>query len=143
MAAALVTGFEKYVEYLATGKLDGYLDSIRREDKVTDLEPLDQILLLHDLGKHLDQARIEQLFIHDTVFVVSVSGTHVTIVSSYLVPCSHLFGVSGSGKTRLSLVNRVGFQPTCLLGGADDGFHPYLQPHLFLNVLFRLPHLLM
>jgi hypothetical protein len=59
MAAALVTDFEKYVEYLATGKLDGYLDSILREDKVTDLEPLDPILLLHDLGKHLDQARIE------------------------------------------------------------------------------------
>jgi hypothetical protein len=73
MAAALA-GFENYMEYLATGKLDGYLDSIRREDKVTDLEvhlPLDPILLLHDLGKHLDQERVRELFIHDTVFVPS------------------------------------------------------------------------
>jgi hypothetical protein len=72
MAAAL-DGFEQYIEYLATGKLDGYLDSIRREDKVqligVDL-PRDPILLIHDLGKYPDQERIRDLFIHDTVFVV-------------------------------------------------------------------------
>jgi hypothetical protein len=66
-------GYEKYMEYLTQGKLDGYLDSIRREDKVTDLEvelPLEPILLLHDLGKHTDQERINELFIDDTVFVM-------------------------------------------------------------------------
>jgi hypothetical protein len=73
MAAALA-GFENYIEYLATGKLDGYLDSVRPEDKVTDLDlevylPHDPILLIHDLGKHLDHERIRDVFIHDTVFV--------------------------------------------------------------------------
>ncbi|KAF8512673.1 hypothetical protein BU17DRAFT_96067 [Hysterangium stoloniferum] len=80
-----IKDFENYIKYLAVGKLDGYLDSIRREDKVTDLEvtlPLDPILLLHDLGNHPDKVRIEQLFTRSTV---------------------HLFGVSGSGKTRLAL----------------------------------------
>ncbi|KAF8521957.1 hypothetical protein BU17DRAFT_64682 [Hysterangium stoloniferum] len=83
--AAAIKGFENYIKYLATGKLDGYLDSTRREDKLTDLEvklPLNPILLLHDLGNHPDKGRIEKLFIRNTV---------------------HLFGVSGSGKTRLAL----------------------------------------
>ncbi|KAF8516724.1 hypothetical protein BU17DRAFT_92559 [Hysterangium stoloniferum] len=83
--AAAFKDFENYIKYLAIGKLDGYLDSIQRHDKVTDLGvylPLDPILLLHDLGRHVDNKRIEKLFIDDTV---------------------HLFGVSGSGKTRLSL----------------------------------------
>jgi hypothetical protein len=69
MSAALA-GFENYMEYLATGKLDGYLHSIRRKDKVTDLEvhlPLDPILL----RKHLDQEWVTELFIYDTVFVPS------------------------------------------------------------------------
>ncbi|KAF8498457.1 hypothetical protein BU17DRAFT_72319 [Hysterangium stoloniferum] len=83
--AAAIKDFENYIQYLAVGKLDGYLDSIRREDKFTDLDvklPLDPILLLHDLGNHPDKVRIKKLFIRDTV---------------------HLFGVSGSGKTRLAL----------------------------------------
>ena len=71
-------GFEEYIEYLATGKLDAYLDSTKREDKVTDLNvylPIDPSLLIHDLGKHPDQERIQELFIHDSdacdvVFVV-------------------------------------------------------------------------
>jgi len=79
MAAAL-TGFEKYIEYLATGELDGYLDSIRPEDKLAKFGvhlPHKPILLIHNLGKHPDQERIEDLFkpsseygICDTVFVV-------------------------------------------------------------------------
>jgi len=72
--AAAFAGFQVYIEYLATGKLDGYLDSIRREDKVRIpgvVLPLDPILLLHRLGRNLDEKRIKELFIHDTVFVAS------------------------------------------------------------------------
>jgi len=73
MTVALAS-FETYLEYLAIGKLDGYLDSIRPEDKAivpkTNL-PRTPILLLHDLGKRPDQERITKLFINDTVFVVS------------------------------------------------------------------------
>jgi hypothetical protein len=76
-----LSGFENYIDYLATGKLDVYLDSIKCEDKVTDLDlgvvlPLRPILLIHELGKHVDQERIEALFKRDrfdecdTVFVV-------------------------------------------------------------------------
>jgi hypothetical protein len=65
MANAFV-GFEKYIKYLATGKLDGYLDSIRDEDKVTglgvELFP-HPILLIHNLGKDSDENRIKELFI--------------------------------------------------------------------------------
>ena len=78
MADAL-RGFEKYFDSLATGKLDGYLDSTQPEDKVTDLGVVlhrHPILLTHELGKHPDQERIEELF-HcdkynrcDIVFVV-------------------------------------------------------------------------
>jgi hypothetical protein len=71
MAAALA-GFEHYIEYLATGKLDGYFDSIRREDKVQVPGvhlPSDPVLLIHDLSKHLDQERIRNSFSHETVFV--------------------------------------------------------------------------
>ena len=63
--AAAFAGFEEYIEYLATGKLDGYLDSIRPEDKLkmigVDL-PLNPILLIHDLGKHPNHERIKDLF---------------------------------------------------------------------------------
>ncbi|KAF8510678.1 hypothetical protein BU17DRAFT_97886 [Hysterangium stoloniferum] len=84
--AATIQEFDNYLKYLATGKLDGYLDSIRCEDKLTDLNvdlPLHPILLLHDLGKRPDKDRIKNLF---------TRGSTV-----------HLFGVSGSGKTRLAL----------------------------------------
>ena len=64
MADALA-GFEKYFEYLATGELDAHLDSIRPEDKLIKFGvvlPVNPILLLHNLGKHPDQDRIEGLF---------------------------------------------------------------------------------
>ncbi|KAF8500012.1 hypothetical protein BU17DRAFT_59107 [Hysterangium stoloniferum] len=69
--AATIQEFDNYLKYLATGKLDGYLDSIRCEDKLTDLKvdlPLHPILLLHDLGKRPDKDRIKNLFTRDTVF---------------------------------------------------------------------------
>ena len=102
--ATAFAGFEDYIEYLATGKLDGYLDSIQREDKNTDLKVdlnLDPILLLHDLGKHVDQKRVECLFIKDTTLVASRQS--VKIVDINLVLSSHLFSVSYSGKTRFLL----------------------------------------
>ena len=64
MANALA-GFEKYFEYLATGELDGRLDSIRPEDKLTKFGvhlPINPFLLLHDLGMNPDQERIADLF---------------------------------------------------------------------------------
>jgi len=64
--------FKEYIKYLAHGKLDGYLDSTRREDKVTVSGVLldnDLNLLLHNLGKDVDLGRIKNLFIEDTVFV--------------------------------------------------------------------------
>ncbi|KAF8512021.1 hypothetical protein BU17DRAFT_96670 [Hysterangium stoloniferum] len=78
MMAAAIKGFENYIKYLATGKLDGYLDSTRCEDKLTDLEvklPLNPSLLLHDLGNHPDKDRIERLFIRNTVHLFGISGS--------------------------------------------------------------------
>ena len=66
--------FGQYLQYLAQGKLDGFLDSVRREDKVVPelnmIMPTDPILLLHNLGKYPETEWIEKLFIHTTVFVV-------------------------------------------------------------------------
>ncbi|KIL59153.1 hypothetical protein M378DRAFT_200227, partial [Amanita muscaria Koide BX008] len=88
MATSMATAFKpfkQYLEYLAQGKLDGYLDSNSRNDKV----PVsgvrlsrDPNLLLHGLGKNIDMETTEKLFVRDTV---------------------HLFNTSGSGKTRLTL----------------------------------------
>ena len=66
--------FEEYVKYLATGKLDGYLDLTRREDKVTVprvLLPNGLSLLLHNLSKGADLGQIRNLFTDDTVLVAS------------------------------------------------------------------------
>ena len=67
--------FLKYIQYLATGKLDAYMDSLQRRDKETDLNmnlPIHPSLLLHDLGKYLDQEQIKRLFVSDSMFVVFV-----------------------------------------------------------------------
>src|SRR5258708_3624303 len=65
MATSMATAFKpfkQYLEYLAQGKLDGYLDSNSRNDKV----PVsgvrlsrDPNLLLHGLGKNIDKKRTE------------------------------------------------------------------------------------
>lgn len=64
--------FEEYIEWLATGKLDGYLDSIHYKDRIkvpnVDISN-DLSLLLHDIGKFPDEERIKKLFINDTMFV--------------------------------------------------------------------------
>jgi len=65
--------FKQYLEYLAWGKLDGYLDSNSFNDKV----PVsgvrlsrDPNLLLHGLGKNIDREAIGKLFVRDTVYVI-------------------------------------------------------------------------
>jgi hypothetical protein len=65
--------FETYIKYLATGKLDGYLNSTRPEDKCSVpgvVLSTDPQLLLHGLGKHPDMERIKRLFVPGTVFVI-------------------------------------------------------------------------
>jgi hypothetical protein len=63
---------------LARGTLDGYIDSLRHEDKV----PVPGIvlsndlhLLVHDIGKpgRVDEERVEKLFADRTVFVAFLS----------------------------------------------------------------------
>jgi hypothetical protein len=64
--------FKLYIEYLAQGKLDGYLNSNLREDKplVPDIATSnDPNLLLHDLGKYADMDKINGLFVEDVVYV--------------------------------------------------------------------------
>lgn len=74
MAAALA-GFEDYIEYLVTGRLDGYLDPIRRVKT-----------------KLQTSRRIRELFSHDTVFVAS-GQLRRWLHNFNLAPSSHLFGV--------------------------------------------------
>jgi hypothetical protein len=65
--------FKEYIEYLAEGKLDGYLDSNCRMDKVSVpgmMLSKDPNLLLHELGKNTDMGKTEKLFVHDTVYVI-------------------------------------------------------------------------
>lgn len=76
MATSMATAFKpfkQYLEYLARGQLDGYLDSNSRNDKV----PVSGIrlsrdpnLLLHGLGKNVDMETTEKLFVRDTVYVI-------------------------------------------------------------------------
>ena len=66
--------FTQYMTYLAEGKLDGYFNSTRPEDLVTDLKvalPTRPMLLLHDLGRYSNGEQIDGLFVPDTVFVSS------------------------------------------------------------------------
>jgi hypothetical protein len=60
--------FKQYIEYLAQGKLDGYLNSNSRDDKISVPNMVlsqDPNLLLHGLGNEPD--KIRDLFIHETV----------------------------------------------------------------------------
>jgi hypothetical protein len=65
--------FTTYIDYLAKGKLDGYLDSTHVRDKPSVpgiVLSTDPQLLLHGLGKHPDMERIKRLFVPGTVFVI-------------------------------------------------------------------------
>jgi hypothetical protein len=117
--------FTEYITYLAEGKLDGYINSTRPEDLVTDLKkiklPSRPMLLLHDLGTDQGKERIQGLFADDTMFGSFFNHFHGRWLIQIL-PCSHLFAVSGSGKTRLSLeglCHNWGFYISCR-GGSED-----------------------
>jgi hypothetical protein len=92
------------MECLALGKLDAYLDSVHRTDKllVPGIEmSTDANLLLHELGQRCDMRKITQLFSGGTVYIVSISFCMALLD---MAPYRHLYNTSGSGKTRLSLV---------------------------------------
>jgi hypothetical protein len=74
------------------------------------------MLLLHDLGKYTSREKIERLFVCDTVFVVFIASFSRRITNPDFAWCSHLFAVSGSGKTRLALeglCHKWGFYFSC------------------------------
>ena len=65
--------FTEYVQYLAEGKFDAFLDSHCRRDKVCLPEfemSTDPNLLLHGLGKFVDMKKIKKLFVDDTVYII-------------------------------------------------------------------------
>jgi len=62
--------FGQYMDFLAKGKLDGYLKSNNPEDKfvVSDIEmSTDVNLLLNQLGEYVDMEKILELFDRGTV----------------------------------------------------------------------------
>ena len=86
--------FKQYIGYLATGKLDGYLDSVDRKDKLTVpglRMSTNPHLLLHDLSKYTDQERVGHLFQSGTTSVIL--NYTCMIISNYLlaVNCSKLW----------------------------------------------------
>lgn len=109
--------FEQYIQYLAEGKLDGYLDSTRLEDKIA----APGVLLLHNLGNYQDQDRIKKLFIDDTMFVLHPNCAAVA-------DCAYrfLFNTSGAGKTRLALEGLCHHWGSISHVGANLDFHPAL-----------------
>ena len=66
--------FDQYIQYLADGTLDCYVNSTPPMASSPDLLdvrlPKSNNLLLHDLGNHPDEARLHALFKHDIVFVI-------------------------------------------------------------------------
>ena len=94
MQASIASAFEpfkQYIQYLATGKLDGYLDSVDSKDKLAIpglIMSTDPHLLLHDLGKYTDKERVGRLFQSDTTSVIL--NYTCTIISNCLlaVKCS-------------------------------------------------------
>jgi hypothetical protein len=116
--------FDEYIQWLAEGRLDGYLDSIRCEDKTKVPNVAisnDLSLLLHDVGKFPDKERIRKLFINDTM--------SVALCPACMAVANHarsfLFNTSGAGKTRLSLeglCHHWGIYLTCQSGQKSATF---------------------
>ncbi|KAK2467977.1 hypothetical protein APHAL10511_000272 [Amanita phalloides] len=69
--------FEEYIDYLAKGKLDGYLDSIGPEGKEADLFIREPTLLLHGLGggdlSKEDHGRLNKLFISGRTYLLCLA----------------------------------------------------------------------
>ena len=71
---AATAPFQEYIDLLACGKLDGYMNSLQSEDKlaVPGMFLSNRIhLLVHDLGNpnRIDEERVKKLFDKKTVFV--------------------------------------------------------------------------
>lgn len=63
--------FNKYITHLAEGKLDAYFDLTQPEDLHPELKFASHpMLLLHNLGKAVNDERVERLFVANTVFVL-------------------------------------------------------------------------
>jgi hypothetical protein len=105
--------FEQYMDFIAEGKLDGYINSNDRKDKVTVPEMMmstDVNLLLNQLGEHVDKTRMESLFDSGTTYVI----WHPDIIALVeLILHSHLFNTSGSGKTRRRSLPLLGILFSC------------------------------
>ena len=88
---AAIAPFQEYIGLLACGKLDGYMDSLRSEDKpaVPGMVLSNRIhLLLHDLGKpdRVVQERVKMLFDKKTVFVTFLSPISRALILDLLQP---------------------------------------------------------
>jgi hypothetical protein len=74
--------YDSYLQYLAEGKLDGFMDSLKPEDNNLPKDLINiqnkrgPFLLLNGLGRSFDQKRIKDLFSEKTVFV-AVGFAHV------------------------------------------------------------------
>ena len=121
--------FTQYITYLAEGKLDGYFNSIQPEKLVTDLKvelPTQPMLLLHGLSENIDMEAVENLFTSDTVFVVFLASFSWQITNPGFAWYSHLFAVSGAGKTRRALEGLchhwgfyISYRPHRRIGSSD------------------------
>jgi hypothetical protein len=95
--------YEQYIRLLAVGKLDGYLDKLDRDSKLSVpgiVLSTDPNLLLHDLGRYVDMERIKQLFSGGTVYLFGIL-TYISVVDIHFF--RHQYNKSGSGKSRHSL----------------------------------------
>ena len=62
--------FNQYITHLAEGKLDAYFDLTQPEDLDPELKFASHLMLLHNLGKAVNDERIKRLFVANTVFVL-------------------------------------------------------------------------
>ena len=62
--------FNQYITHLAEGKLYAYFDLTQPEDLDPELKFASHLMLLHNLGKAVNDERIKRLFVANTVFVL-------------------------------------------------------------------------
>jgi hypothetical protein len=103
--------YDQYIDGLAEGKLDGYMDSSTPVDYVP---PLASFLLLDRLGQHCDRERIGELFDPGTTVFVAMVSFYLVVYLNF--PRRHLFAPSGAGRTHLTLdglCSHWGFYISC------------------------------